>query len=148
MALGDEDYIQVVGGTCFKLDWCDEDDHYWFVLSNPVMFPGDDIVCVNITTYDATASPMDVYNDPSCILEAGSHPLINRTTCVCYEGFPDGRCSLDFLEDRINSDLPNRYTIPGPPADANLLARMREGVKRTQHMPFGNRAIMQNQGLA
>lgn len=143
----EKERIEVIGGTCFMLSRFENDAHYWFVLSNPEEFPDDDLVCVNVTSYDPKGVITDVYNDPSCVLYASDHELFTHTSCVCYEGLPDGRCSRHYLETQVNSSTSNCYPVPGPPASAGVLARMREGATYTQHLPFGSRNILRKQGL-
>lgn len=130
-------------GICFYLPRETTDNHLWFVISDTQAFPEDFVVCVNVTSYDPEKRPR-IYNDPSCVIESGEHAQIVHRSCVCYEGFPMGPCSLSHLEARFRS---NSYRPAGENASPSLLAKMRRGSAATEFLPFECREIMSEQGL-
>jgi hypothetical protein len=116
------------------------------VISEPETYTEDLLVCVNTTSYDPYRREA-VYNDSSCIIEADEHPGISHTTCVCYEGFPSGLCSIHHLESRLMAKGGKAYYAVTPPASPELLKKMRDGAARSDHLPYEAREVLEGQGL-
>lgn len=68
-----------------------------------------------------------VYNDPTCVVQAGSHPMLPLESFVAY----------DFARIEFASDLSNRVDVGlfrvSTPIDMGTLTRMRAGINNSGH---------------
>jgi len=120
-------------GDTFRLVDDTLDEHLWVVLSDPGACH-DDVVIVNLTTYDKR-------KDCTCILEPGDHCFIRHRTIANYRDARAVRRS--HLEQLVES----AQLIPQDPLKPEVLSRIREGAAGSRFTPEGCRKVLAQQGL-
>lgn len=125
------------GGTAFRQS--QDRSHLWFVISDPVQYPDDLVVYVNMTTLQPVRYQHDPENDQSCVLYVGDHPAVDHLSCIAYW------FAHDAWLYRLEAD--SCCEIHPTPASAELLARMREGAAQTRHLERRMKKILRDQGL-
>ncbi len=114
--------------------------HLWIIISDPLL-NDDNVLYVNLTTFDSTASSKDAENDRACILHVGDHPFITHDSCIYYYGAQTSRLS-NLEEKAAKGELKLDQ-----PADSALLARIRECAEKSIHMIPDHFQILIDQGL-
>jgi hypothetical protein len=106
--------------------------HLWVVVSDSRADPTQ-VVIANMTT--------DRGIDRSCILNPGDHPFVNRPTCIRY----------DMARIVTNAELERHVSSNAirlqDPVSADVLERIRQGAATTDHITFGCKQVLIEQGL-
>lgn len=135
----------ICAGLCFRISRQSGDNHAWFVISDPQVFPEENLLYVNMTSFDPTKPLSFVYNDPSCVFDVGDHRLMTKPTCICYD---DAHvCSVEHLAWRLTTDCDRGFKLERSPAAGNILDKMRSGAANSQHLKPIHRKILEDQGL-
>ena len=113
--------------------------HVWVIITNPELFP-DQVIQVNMTTYDEGGRPNDPRNDPACILTRG-HSSITHATCMYYGGAQVA--ALTHLEYRLSSGK----IVMSDPVTPEALEMIRLRATRSDHMLPIIYDILVEQGL-
>jgi hypothetical protein len=114
--------------------------HLWFVISDPTQ-DSDRLLIVNLTSYDASERPGPT-NDPACVLAAGEHSFVRRSTCVAY--YFAQLASDQFLMHRLGQ----KTIRMDAPADSPLLTKMRERAGDSRFMTNEHYQVLTDQNLA
>ena len=69
------------------------DDHLWAVISDPLLDESSVVIICLLSWRE--------YHDQACVLDAGDHPFIKRSTCVNY---PGTRIETNTLLERLKTD--------------------------------------------
>lgn len=118
----------------------DRNPHWRFVISDPQQ-DQDRILAVNFTTFHPERSPLRSRSDRACLLNAGDHPTVTHTSCMCYgDSLVYGQHQFDWMESRGKI----RYSSVASPS---LLARMRRGAEQSIHMIPDHFQVLIDQGL-
>ena len=120
-------------GETFYLPDKSADGHLWIVISDPKKDP-DRVLLVSMTSYD-------VDKEDVCLIDAGEHPKVKHTTCICYK--PARATSLKNL-DRLKD---SGYLAMQEPVSADLLERIRRGVALSKRIELEHLELMEEQEL-
>ncbi len=116
--------MEVVAGCCFWVNI--KPEHVFVVVSDPAKNPTE-VLCVNFTGYRADRMP-SVMNDPACIIVAGEHPFVTKSTCMCYG------CAHTPSVEHLAIRVQNKQARFIEAASPDLLVRIREGTTISEYI--------------
>lgn len=125
-------------GDAFRVAGADR--HVWFIVSDPTADP-DQVLIVNVTSWDDSRLDTDPRKDPACVLNPGEHPFVQHKTCVYYRGAQVASVQhLMFRQSHGEVDLM-------PPASPALLQKLRRCAGDSMHMALEHYRILESQHL-
>ena len=108
-------------------------DHSWIIVSDPI-HDEHNVLFVNLTSWKPE-------KDESCILERGEHPFITHKSIISY---PDARVTS--VADLSALSEVNQIYLKEP-VSAPVLARIREGLRKSPQSKRGHKQIMDDQSI-
>jgi hypothetical protein len=114
----------ILPGDCYLINHGGSCNHFFYVISAPDKFPQGRLVIVPITTISKEKSI-----DYSCVVSAGEHASCKADSFAFYRGAQI--LSLRDMEKLIGE---NKAWHRPPPADDNLLRRLRDGAKHSEEL--------------
>lgn len=127
-----------VAGDAFRVAGADR--HVWIIISDPAIDP-DQVLIVNLTSWDDSRRDTDPLKDPACVLFPPEHPFIQRKTCVYYRGAQVA--SVEHLLFRQTHGELDRVESVSP----LLLQKLRECAGDSMHMALEHYRILETQQL-
>lgn len=82
--------------------------------------------CVLMVSLSSIKSGL--HHDPACILYAGDHPFIKKTSFVVY-----GKARLEIV-DKVLNGVKRGLLVPQEPMDGAVFARICKGLEESRHM--------------
>jgi hypothetical protein len=105
-------------------------EHLWVIVTE-IDVATSKAICVNVTTRQS-------HSDTTCILKPGDHSFVRHESVI---NFSDAReMPIDLVEQALQARTRQFVCEPHDPCDANLLARIQQGLIDSKQTPKGIKA--------